>query len=851
MLINTYIILKMVKYGKWVQKLDFDKSFSLPFEWVRTTQSVDVTRHRIQWMMGDPFVGFRRRRTSRTLRESSSSSSSTSRRGLLLSCTAYDSTDGTDGMYIDDDSVFARVKRLVAFSLLEKSNYNYDATTTTTPTVGRPLEYFSNIPGKFRRRGGVLTTTTTVRESRGSPPLLTRRRAERLVKLVVGCVLTYRAYAFAMENGTEEGKRRRERRRLRQCAMQRMREAETYENFEDAALALEKLEEEEEEAARGNAANGGGVVESGGGKAAAVPSQRGWRGKKKPAPPPLGSREYDVDLIEEQLRQLQAQRALGNVEEMMFLLRADILRNLGSLSGGDYRARLGSGEATHGRVPRAVRRYIAELKSQLWSIAQDETVTLQEKLVFLQETRHCFGRAALMMSGGGTLGTFHVGVARALNRKHLLPRVLAGSSVGSIIAAIIGSRTQEELDEFFSEEHFYDLLPDLTFFSGNDPMSVMKHYLRTGALHDIDFFQRCLRALLGDLTFQEAYDRSGGRILSVCVCATTTGEKPRLLNYLTSPHVVLWSAVAASCAFPSLFPPQPLLAKSRNGAFVPWLPDGKDGPRRWRDGSLEADLPMDNLRELFNCNYFIVSQTNPHIVPLLRIKRWFTSRGRLFTLWAYFIESEWKHRCRQILDIAPRFDVFDIFKLFGQQWEGDATAVMWYNWKQFSHIASNPTREFLFETATMAEKEIWPQLSTIEHACGIELVLDECVASLRKHLRHHGRMGSRGRVPSWNMVNFASRGSYAEMQRNASIATASDSGAAGASSDRLAGGSRRRVSKSSSVASLIYSEDAENDDSIAPTDIIAAAESASERDIERALYANDVDVDDSISGDTL
>jgi len=750
-----------------------------------------------------------------------------------------------------DDGFVAGLRRLVAFS--REKTFSASARpmgdASAMATVGRPLGYFSNVPGKFYRGGGIGGWGA----AGGGGARTTRRRTRaglaRSAAWVVACVLTYRACAFAMENGTEEGKRRRERRKARQAAMQRMREAETYESFEDAALALDKLEEEEEEAARGNG------VESGGGGGGKSP-QRGWRVKTKPtsssAPPPLGSRKYDVDLIEEQLRQLQAQRAMGNVEEMMFLLRADILRNLGSLSGGDYRARLGSGEATHGRVPRAVRRYIAELKSQLWSIAQDETVTLQEKLVFLQETRHCFGRTALMMSGGGTLGTFHVGVARALNRKRLLPRVLAGSSVGSIIAAIIGSRTQEELDEFFSEEHFYDLLPDLTFFSGNDPMSVVKHYLRTGALHDIDFFQRCLRALLGDLTFQEAYDRSGGRILSVCVCATTPGEKPRLLNYLTSPHVVLWSAVAASCAFPSLFPPQPLLAKSRNGAFVPWLPDGKDGPRRWRDGSLEADLPMDNLRELFNCNYFIVSQTNPHIVPLLRIKRWFTSRGRLFTLWAYFIESEWKHRCRQILDIAPRLDVFDIFKLFGQQWEGDATAVMWYNWKQFSHIASNPTREFLFETATMAEKEIWPQLSTIEHACGIELVLDECVASLRKHLRHHGRMGSRGRVPSWNMVNFASRASYAEMQRNASIATASDSGAA---SDPLAAGSRRRVSKSSSYASLIYSEDAENDDSIAPTDIIAAAESASERDIRRALYAGDGDFihdDDegSTSGDT-
>ena len=236
----------------------------------------------------------------------------------------------------------------------------------------------------------------------------------------------------------------------------------------------------------------------------------------------------------------------------MFSLRADILRNLGNMT--DIGRKLH--EPLWG-VPRAVREYIDETRAQLRAIAQDNDVPIQEKLAFLQETRHCFGRTALLLSGGGTLGTFHVGVARALHSRGLLPRVLAGSSVGSIVAAIIASRTPEELDEFFSEKHFWDLLPDMTFFSGRDFFSSIQHLMRTGALHDIDFFQRCLRALLGDLTFQEAYDRSGGRILCVCVCATRAGEKPRLLNYLTSPHLVVWSAVAASCAFPSLFPPQP------------------------------------------------------------------------------------------------------------------------------------------------------------------------------------------------------------------------------------------------------------------------------------------------------
>ena len=365
--------------------------------------------------------------------------------------------------------------------------------------------------------------------------------------------------------------------------------------------------------------------------AAAAAAKKKTRADREPEPKPKASSWwiahhakpiYDKELIEEQLRLLRAQRACGDVFEMMFNLRADVLRNLGNMSEIGRKLH----EPLWG-VPKAVREYIDETRAQLRMISNEHDVPTQEKLAFLQETRHCFGRTALLLSGGGTLGTFHVGVARALHARGCLPRVITGSSVGSVVGAIMASRTPDELEEFFSEKHFAHHLPDMTFFSGTDFFSSIQHLMKTGALHDIDFFQRCLRALLGDLTFQEAYDRSGGRILCVCVCATRACEKPRLLNYLTAPHLVVWSAVAASCAFPSLFPPQPLLAKSRTGSFVPWQPEGKLGARLWRDGSLENDLPMQGLSELFNVNYFIVSQTNPHIVPILRVKRWFASQG--------------------------------------------------------------------------------------------------------------------------------------------------------------------------------------------------------------------------------
>ena len=63
-----------------------------------------------------------------------------------------------------------------------------------------------------------------------------------------------------------------------------------------------------------------------------------------------------------------------------------------------------------------------------------------------------------------------------------------------------------------------------------------------------------------------------------------------------------------------------------------------EASRRWRDGSLEEDLPMRTLSEMFNVNYFLVSQTNPHIVPALNMKRRFNRKlGNL-------LETEWKHR---------------------------------------------------------------------------------------------------------------------------------------------------------------------------------------------------------------
>jgi predicted acylesterase/phospholipase RssA len=66
------------------------------------------------------------------------------------------------------------------------------------------------------------------------------------------------------------------------------------------------------------------------------------------------------------------------------------------------------------------------------------------------------------------------------------------------------------------------------------------------------------------------------------------------------------------------------MVKEPNGDFRPeneWTRQGpltqgdQDVPHNhhhYSDGSIENDLPMQQLSELFNVNHFIVSQANPH-----------------------------------------------------------------------------------------------------------------------------------------------------------------------------------------------------------------------------------------------
>lgn len=52
------------------------------------------------------------------------------------------------------------------------------------------------------------------------------------------------------------------------------------------------------------------------------------------------------------------------------------------------------------------------------------------------------------------LGLMHIGVIKTLYYNQLLPRIISGSSCGSIIAGILCTRTDEEISEMFQFDKF-------------------------------------------------------------------------------------------------------------------------------------------------------------------------------------------------------------------------------------------------------------------------------------------------------------------------------------------------------------------------------------------------------------
>jgi TAG lipase/lysophosphatidylethanolamine acyltransferase len=257
---------------------------------------------------------------------------------------------------------------------------------------------------------------------------------------------------------------------------------------------------------------------------------------------------YDYRLIYDRLQALISLRADDDMLGLVSLLRSGLVRNLGNITSPRLYDHAFAGTKL------LIEEYVAHVALAVRSVTDypagepGAVLTSQAKLDVLHDTRQAFGRSALVLQGGSVFGLCHFGVVRALHLAGLLPRIVAGTATGALVAAFVGVHTDDELEGALSADGI-----DLTAFvrrgkvrkgafnlEGDTWVSTttrrLDRLLREGNLLDVEILEECVRDNVGDLTFEEAYVKTK-RVLNITVSTASCGV-PSVLNYLTAPNVV-------------------------------------------------------------------------------------------------------------------------------------------------------------------------------------------------------------------------------------------------------------------------------------------------------------------------
>lgn len=131
---------------------------------------------------------------------------------------------------------------------------------------------------------------------------------------------------------------------------------------------------------------------------------------------------------------------------------------------------------------------------------------------------------------------------------------------------------------------------------------------------------------------------------------------------------------------------------------------------------------MRGLSEMFNANFFLVSQANPYVLPLITLKR--LAPWRIGSL----VEGELKHRCKQLMEVLPAWlGANRVLKLINQPWEGDCTMVLPVTTFSTAKSVVNLSREDLLVALEAGKRATWGKLSAIQANCAIEATIDDCL----------------------------------------------------------------------------------------------------------------------------
>jgi len=431
---------------------------------------------------------------------------------------------------------------------------------------------------------------------------------------------------------------------------------------------------------------------------------------------------FDAEILSKRHNLLKKYRTQRRTLDLIYVLREGLSYDFANIGHPMLYAE------TYIGTKKIIENYVEEMSECFQYLASSECITFQlkEKIHFFEECQKAYGQPALMFSGGATLGLFHTGVCKALLEQDLMPSVLSGSSAGAIMTGMLGVSAPNKIPELLKGEHFFS---DAFKFR-----KVSELIRENGGIADVMYLKKFLMQNLGDVTFAEAYQQSK-RHINIVIAPYNTAQNPRIMNALTAPNVLVWSAVLASCAVPVLFPPVHLTSKRYDGLHTPYLANTK-----WVDGSMRSDFPQEKMARLYNINYTIASQVNPHIVPFMQSD---SERFRRDVLsWPErIIRHQGKAIAMELMDLTRNYmgSFFPIrrvldhgYGILGQRYYGDVNIIAKYGLRHYNYMLKNPRPKLFKILQQEGERATWPKLSSIETHARIGKTIEHCLTALRK-----------------------------------------------------------------------------------------------------------------------
>jgi TAG lipase / steryl ester hydrolase / phospholipase A2 / LPA acyltransferase len=448
------------------------------------------------------------------------------------------------------------------------------------------------------------------------------------------------------------------------------------------------------------------------------------------------STQFDNVSIRIRLDRLRSLRARHDNRGLLFTLNEGIHGNMGGMGKSSLYERAMFG------TKQLIVDYVDEIVDALELLASPKVdeISFEEKLDFFRRAHHCFGRSALLMSGSGMLLYFHVGVVKALWGEGMLPNIMSGASGGSVVGSLVCTHTDDELETIFDPEFLVQEIEQeagiIQALSGIRPKMLQ-----------IDEIEEMIQRLVPDLTFQEAYERTG-RMLNVSVAPAETHQTSRLLNATTSPNVLIQRSVIASAAVPGVYPPVTLEARDKWGERQPYLPS-----RKWVDGSVSDDLPTKRLARLYGVNHYIVSQANPAVLPFVTGNKHQRGTAAILKNTASRTSKEWMNAVAAILHrpLSKETAVAKVANTFlsmvNQEYVGDVNILPSSRFYNPFKILSRLSTDEVMKLVTAGERATWRRMEMIRVQTRISKTLDRLLQEYEvEFLRNHHPAVSRKRA---------------------------------------------------------------------------------------------------------